>query len=80
MCCPCMIATIPLTTGNKLNCFISAREMLTIIWRSAFFCFFYADFYILLNHLFKINKIMWVSGKKVTCNGVSKKCQRKRVA
>ena len=28
----CMIATIPLATGNKLNCFISARGMLAIVW------------------------------------------------
>ena len=27
----CMIATIPLATGNKLNCFISARGMLAIV-------------------------------------------------
>ena len=26
----CMIVNIPLGTGNKLNCFISAREMLSI--------------------------------------------------
>ena len=28
----CMIATIPLATGNKLNCFISARGILAIVW------------------------------------------------
>ena len=27
-----MIATIPLATGNKLNCFITARVMLAIVW------------------------------------------------
>ena len=30
-----MIATIPLATINKLNCFISARGMVTIIWHCA---------------------------------------------
>ena len=34
----CMIATIPLATGNKLNCFISARGMLAIVWHCV--CFF----------------------------------------
>ena len=36
----CMIATIPLATGNKLNCFISARGMLAIVWHCVllFFC------------------------------------------
>ena len=29
----CMIATIPLATGNKLNCFISASGMLAIVWQ-----------------------------------------------
>ena len=28
---PCMIANIPLATENRLNCFIRAREMLSII-------------------------------------------------
>ena len=28
----CMIATSSLATGNKLNCFISARGMLAIVW------------------------------------------------
>ena len=36
----CMIATIPLATGNKLNCFISARGMLAIVWH----CVFFVDF------------------------------------
>ena len=36
----CMIATIPLATGNKLNCFISARGMLAIVWHCVLlFCF-----------------------------------------
>ena len=58
--CPCITATIPLATGNKLNCFISSRGMLTIIWHCAlvlvfcccFLCFF-VDFYniMLINHL-----------------------------
>ena len=30
-----VIATIPLATGNKLNCFISARGMLKIVWHCA---------------------------------------------
>ena len=34
----CMIATIPLATGNKLNCFISARGMLAIVWHCVLFC------------------------------------------
>ena len=46
MCCPCMIATIPLPTRNKLNCFISAWGMLTIIWHCAlvFFIFLFLQF------------------------------------
>ena len=52
-----MIATIPLATGNKLNCFISARGMLTIVWHCAlvllFCCLFFVDFYMLCNHLLK---------------------------
>ena len=38
----CMIATIPLATGNKLNCFISASGMLAIVWHCVllFCCFF----------------------------------------
>ena len=27
-----MIANIPFAPGNKLNCFMSAKEMLSIIW------------------------------------------------
>ena len=45
----CMIATIPLATGNKLNCFISASGMLAIVWHCVllfcwFFCVFFVDF------------------------------------
>ena len=51
-----MIVNIPLATGNKLNCFISAGEMLSIILPCALvllmFCFvFFVDFYMLINHL-----------------------------
>ena len=56
MCCPCMIATIPLPT--KPNCFISAWEMLTIIWDCALVLFFVDDFYNLINHLPKEKKII----------------------
>ena len=52
----CMIATIPLATGNNLNCFINARGMLTILWHCAFVLFFvvfFVDFYMLINHLLK---------------------------
>ena len=54
-----MIATIPLATGNKLNCFISARGMLAIVWHCVLFCccsfscVFFVDFYMLINHLLK---------------------------
>ena len=54
-----MIATIPLATGNKLNCFISARGMLALVWHCvllfccSFFCVFFVDFYMLINHLLK---------------------------
>ena len=48
MCCPCMVATISLPTRNKLNCFISARGMLTIIWHCTctlvFFIFLFLQF------------------------------------
>ena len=42
----CMIATIPLATGNKLNCFISARRMLVIVWHCVllFLCVFFVYF------------------------------------
>ena len=59
MYCQCMIATVPLATRNKLYCFISARGMLTIIWRCALvlFCsFIIFYFYMLINH-FPKNKI-----------------------
>ena len=60
----CMIATIPLVTGNKLDCFISARGMLTIVWHCVLlfcccfiFCVFFVDFYMLINHLLKKRNI-----------------------
>ena len=58
----CMIATIPLATGNKLNCFISANGMLAIVWHCVllfccFFCVcFLLIFYMLINHLLKKKK------------------------
>ena len=59
MCFPCMIATIPLSTRNKLNCFISAWEMLTIIWHCAIvLLFFFVDFCNLINHLPKEKRII----------------------
>ena len=39
----CMIATIPLATGNKLNCFISAREMLAIVWHCVLLFFLHVN-------------------------------------
>ena len=64
----CMIATIPLATGNKLNCFISARGMLAIVWHCmllfcwVFYCVcFLLIFYMLINHLLK-NKTKKTSG------------------
>ena len=42
-----MIATIPLATGNKLNCFISVRGILAIVWHCVllFSCVcFFVDF------------------------------------
>ena len=60
----CMIATIPLATGNKLNCFISASGMLAIVWHCVllfccFFCVcFLLIFYMLINHLLKKKKKM----------------------
>ena len=57
----CMIATFALATGNKLDCFISARGMLTIVWLVCC-CFVvvyllcvFVDFYMLINHLLKKN-------------------------
>ena len=58
----CMIATIPLATGNKLNCFISARGMLAIVWHRVllfcwvFFVCFLLIFYMLINHLLQKKK------------------------
>ena len=51
----CMIATIPLATGNKLNCFISARGLLAIVWQLCWLCFvcFLLIFDMLINHLLK---------------------------
>ena len=42
----CMIVNIPLASGNKLNCFISAREMLSIpvLMCCCFVLFFFTDF------------------------------------
>ena len=43
----CMIATIPLATGNKLNCFIGAMGMLAIVWHCVLlfcYCFFVCFF------------------------------------
>ena len=52
-----MNATIHLATENKLNCFISARGMLTNTWHCAlvllFLWVFFVDFYMLINHLLK---------------------------
>ena len=62
----CMIATIPLATGNKLNCFISASGMLAIVWHCVllFCCFFCVCFlliiYMLINHLLKKKKKKFV--------------------
>ena len=51
----CMIATIPLATGNKLNCFISARGMLAIVWHCVllFCCFFLCVFFVDFLHVNK---------------------------
>ena len=54
-----MIATIPLATGNKLNCFISARGMLAVVWHCVllfFLCVFFVNFYMLINHLLNKKK------------------------
>ena len=50
-----MIATIPLATGNKLNCFISARGMLAIVWHCVllFCCFFLCVFFVDFLHVNK---------------------------
>ena len=47
-----MIATIPLVTGNKLNCFISARGMLAII-RHCGLVFFYVFYLFFFLHVHK---------------------------
>ena len=51
----CMIATIPLATGNKLNCFISASGMLAIVWHFVllFCCFFLCVFFVDFLHVNK---------------------------
>ena len=51
----CMIATIPLATGNKLNCFISARGMLAIVWHCVllFCCFLLCVFFVDFLHVNK---------------------------
>ena len=51
----CMIATILLATGNKLNCFISARGMLAIVWHCVllFCCFFVRVFFVDFLHVNK---------------------------
>ena len=50
-----MIVNIPIATGNKLNCFISASEMFSIILPCVLmlllFCYVFVDFYMLINHL-----------------------------
>ena len=54
----CMIATIPLATGNKLNCFISASGMLAIVCCFVVFCVcFLLIFYMLINHLLNKKKV-----------------------
>ena len=59
MCCPCMIATIPLPTRSKLNCFISAWEMLAIIWHCAIvLLFFFVKFCNLIHHFPKEKRII----------------------
>ena len=45
-----MIATIPLATGNKLNCFISAKRMLTILWHCALVLPFFVVFCVFFVH------------------------------
>ena len=62
----CMIATIPLATGNKLNCFISARGMLAIVWHCVllFCCFFLCVFFVDFLH---VNKSSSQKKKKKNC-------------
>ena len=52
MCCPCMIATIPLVTGNKLNCFISASKNAS---KYLALCFCVVGFYFLFLHVNKLS-------------------------
>ena len=53
----CMIVNIPLALQLKIsfNCFISAREMLSIILPCALVLLFFVDIYMLINHLLKKN-------------------------
>ena len=68
----CMIATIPLATGNKLNCFISTSGMLAIVWHCVllfccfFVCVFLLIFYMLINHLLKKKRC----SSEVSCFGL----------
>ena len=64
----CMIATIPLATGNKLNCFISASGMLAIVWHCVllFCCFFWVCFFVDFLH---VNKSSSQKKKKKQCSG-----------
>ena len=60
----CMIATIPLATGNKLNCFINARGMLALVWHCVLlFCCSCVCFLLIFLHVNKSS-----SQKKITCN------------
>ena len=70
MYCLSTIATIPLATGNKLNCFISARGMLTYLAPCScvvvFSLIFLLIFYTLINYLLKkkrkkVNYVLYIS-------------------
>ena len=50
----CMLANIPLATRNKLNCFICARHMLSIILHCDH-VFFFVELYMLIIILSKEN-------------------------
>ena len=51
----CMIATIPLATGNKLNCFISTRGMLAIVWHCVLlFCCFFCVCFLLIFYMLHV--------------------------
>ena len=54
-----MIVNIPLATGNKLNCFISAREMLSIILPCALVLFI-VDFYMFIHHLLEKEILVYI--------------------